>query len=194
MERTKSLLNPYRVNLNDDCGEYLTVGIDTVTFKTMVRIHTSFEKYITFPGKHFGGIQTRLREKMCDDWFRDVVEECTVTIEVLGDPEIWDQAFQLKGENGEVVITSEAVYELVYDKASEIQHIIKSYLFDYHRIKPILREIQSEVCKEYSSNPFDRIFAHLKKLKQKNHREYYILSEYFRIKVTVCEKKLQVIL
>lgn len=105
----------------------------------------------TFPVKHFWALQASLREVMCGvDRNSESRERHRITIEVWGEHE----AYCIKLENEEMVISSEAAYEMC-DGALEIKHIIKSFLFDFKRFKTRLGKIQRAYRNIHHQIPLD---------------------------------------
>lgn len=96
----------------------MTVGIDAVSFKPMVRIYgssSSTTPHISFLGKQFWSFISKLREILDDaSWASEILRRSGITIkaEIMMESLADDTQYHFKGEYGDIVVCSDAAYEM----------------------------------------------------------------------------------
>lgn len=149
--RNGSLFNETTVKLGEAFTEYLTIGVDPISFRPTVRVCNtdgSTTSHISIDGKHFATFLFHLSTKLeSDEWSIESSDYSGV------EKVIADDICHLKTEYGKVEISREAAEKLTHNKkALEIIGMVKRYIYDYQQYKPALRKYQQMVYQKYIGN------------------------------------------
>ncbi|KAJ6642891.1 hypothetical protein Bhyg_07847 [Pseudolycoriella hygida] len=179
LSRKGCLFNEKCVTAVKGFTEYVTVGIDTLSFKPIVRIYGSNDsppKHISILGKHFSTFQSMLRDKVNGD-SRDSIDESGIII--IKSVEC-DNSFRLKGTYDDVTISRDAADLLVDDREFDIISAINMLLHEYVRNKPTLKKIQMNAYRQKFPDSTYEVKEYFSNFKS---HECYALSRYFGVKL-----------
>lgn len=164
------LFNEQRIDLSESCQEYVTVGVDSISYKPVVRIYgasiSGTTTHISFLGKHFWLFISKLREILNGGtWSSEILKRSGITLKTPVIVEaLKEESYNLRSEFGNTIIFRVAAYEIAYEKSLKINHFVKAYMNDYRSIKPSLVKVQWYVYQKFATK--DRLREYFEKLVQ----------------------------
>lgn len=157
LNRGRSLVNEKVVTLQEGFDEYVTIGVDPLSFKPVVRICNTdgiSTTYVSLPASCFSLFVPFLREAVNDDgWSLDMLNRSGVTVLIL------DGICHLQSEYDKVTISTDAASLIAYEKTMEIHKIAKQYYEEYCRYKQSLKKYRLMEYLKYFPNGFDHLKA-----------------------------------
>ena len=181
------LFNEQRIDLSESCEEYVTVGVDSISYKPVVRIYGASTfgtaTHISFLGKRFWLFISKLREILNGrTWSSEILQrsgftlKTPVTVEALK-----EENYNLRSEYGNTIISRVAAYEIAYEKSLKINHFVKAYMNEYRSIKPSLVKVQWYVYQKFATETKDRLREYFEKLVQEKCRDLDKMRQYLDI-------------
>ena len=157
------------VKFGGELTEYLTIGIDPVSFKPMLRICNNDGISVTFVSCslcYFGDLTSYLEEQIDNGiWSRDCIYRCEVYVESKS-----TNIYYLKSKFGENVSISIDAVKQIAGSYREMYEVCKKYDDEYRKYKNTIENHQLQMYRQYFPENFNVV---------KNCTE---LSNYFGLK------------